>query len=429
MPDIFGAILFFVFCIGVSYFEHSKFGTVITPFGVIAWPYAIIVLMVNFCWKHFGFFPVSLESILFVILCLIFFIAGAYSVLFLLGDKWQESIIVKKEQHDLGKILALYRPLFLLLAVVSIIAGGLQFYRVSMEFGLIGMASNAFRDAYGSGPLSHIMLLSRPAFIFLFVDYLFRRKKSTLILLVAIFLIVMARQVKYHVIVLLLGSIYLGYLNNLMRFSLKKVLLYAVVIYVIFNLSYAVGFSTLGLGYAYSARVQTFLFNHFFTYLFGGPIGFSEILKNPAYPLFSSKELLAVPINLIGLFHGDHSSVNIIFSNWVPVSNIHRYFHGSNVFGLFGTLYVYIGTYATFIYMFFVGIFTYSIGSLARRDKSRIGFQLMYVFLLGFLTLAFFGFYFNMLSFVEGSFFMVLIPPVYLLICKAFRFAWMNHQA
>ena len=193
-------------------------------------------------------------------------------------------------------------------------------------------------------------------------------------------------------------------------------------------MSYTIGFGALGINRTYSPRVQAFLFNHFFAYLFGGPIGFSEILKDPAYPMYSFKEIISVPLNIARFLRGDSGFVNIVFKNWVPISTIHNYFHGSNVFGMFGMIYAYIGTYITLILGFIMGMFTYVFGFLILKNRDSLGFQLTYVFILSFLTLSFFAFYFNVLSFVEVSFYMLTIPFLHTTGRKLMHFTKLQHQ-
>ena len=72
----FGPLLLVLFCLGVTLWERQRCGTALAPFETLAWPYAAIVGLINFGGRHFGFFPVSLKSILFVLACLMFFILG-----------------------------------------------------------------------------------------------------------------------------------------------------------------------------------------------------------------------------------------------------------------------------------------------------------------------------------------------------------------
>ena len=412
MIDILSTSILIIFCCIISFREYSQFRTFITPFNIIAWPYTIIVTLINCIGKYFGFFSVSMKSIFYVIICLSFFVLAKPFIKIFFSLKTNTSFN-HEDNPDIHKILESYRTFFIVIAYISIIAGFIHLYFCIKEFGWYNIASYDFREAYGSGILSHIMLLSRPSFIFIFAYYLYSKKKSLLLPLLLIFFIIIIRQVKYHVIVLLLGSLYFSFSYHLIRISFKRVFYLVIITYIIFNLSYTIGFSTLGISHAYSSKVQSFLFNHFFTYLFGGPIGFSEILKDSTYPLYSLNEIFAVPINFIRILNGRKEFVDIIINHWIPVSSIHKYFHTSNVYGLFGMLYAYIGTYLTFIYLFVWGIIIYSVFYLNITNKYRIDFKMVFAFISGYLTLSFFGLYFNMLSFFEVTIYILLLPSIF----------------
>ncbi len=399
MIDILSVFVLILFCISISFWEYSQFKTFITPFNVITWPYIIIALMINCIGKYFGFFPVSFKSIFFVIGCLSFFILGKIFISTCIDNKSKQS--TNSSNLNIDNIFKSYRSLFIIIAYISIIAGLIHFHSCIKEFGWRGIASYDFRNTYGSGLLSHIMLISRPAFIFIFAYYLYSKKKTLLFPLLLIFIMVIIRQVKYHVIILLLGGIYFSFSYHLIRINFKKIFYLIIIIYTLFNLSYTIGFSTLGVSHAYSSKVQTFLFNHFFTYLFGGVIGCSEILNNTFYPLYSIKEIFAVPVNIVRVLNEHNELVDIIIRNWIPVSNIHKYFHNSNVFGLFGMLYAYMGVYLTFLYLFISGIIIYGIYNISIRNDNKIVPRLISIIIMSFLTLSFFGFYFNMLAFAE----------------------------
>lgn len=424
MEYIAGSFIILIFCITISCWEYSRLGTVISPFGVLAWPYAVVVCMINIIGRHFGFFGVSLKSILFVVLCMVFFCLGGMAVR--MRGSNRKNLTVKKERLE---VFDRFRPLYIILALVAIAAAVLHFVNLMNRFELYQLMTKQFRDEYGSGALSHIMLFGRPAFVFLFADYIHKKRWWIIPILVAIVGLILIRQVKYHIIVLILASLYYSYYNGLIRFNFKKLLFYSVLAYLIFDISYSVGFSALGISHALSSEVQSFLFNHFFTYLFGGPIGFSEILKSSAYPLYTYKEVFAVPINIVRFLHREPSMVDIVIHNWVVVSNIYKYFHSSNVFTMFGTLYAYIGPYMTLIYCFFTGLFSYMIASLAAKETSSPAVRMFYSFILGFLTLSFFGFYFNMLPFVEICLYTVIFPFLFSFIMEFFEVIGREYRA
>jgi len=413
LEEIFGTLLLIVFCFLVSFYEKSRYGTIITPFGTLAWPYAAVIALVNFTGGTIGFYSVSLQSTLFVIVGLAFFrVGGGCAALIPLKDRRTDENV--SDGHEtLEAVFDFYRPLFVFLACVSIVAGTFHFHRAISELGWTGIAGVRFEDAYGKGVLAHIMLLSRPAFFFLFADYLLTKRKTHLVFLWIIFVQVLVLQIKYHIAVLLLGSVCLGFILGLLKLNIKKIIVYACLVYLLFNLTYVVGFSRIGLKYSYSPRVQFFLFNHFFTYLYGGVIGFSEVLKNTGIPIYSFKEVFAVPLNLYRFAIGRSDLISVIVHHWVSVSRNYQYFHSTNVFGFFGALYYFIGTYATFIIGFMFGLVTYFFRRLHLRRDAFLGIHLAYAYLLGFMTISFFNFFFCIIDVYEVFFYLLAIPLLY----------------
>jgi len=416
---ILGAVLILIFCLLLTGIEKRNLRTIFTPFSVLAWPYAAVICVINLFAVQYGFYPVSIRCILFIIVSLLFFFIGGM-IIPLFFRKSKPFYTSQSEQVNIVQnTMDFFRPLFILLAIISIITGIFHLiHSIHDAGGWFFIASKKFEDTYGKGVLSHIMLINRPAFLFLAADNMYKKRITKTLLLVTMFLLILVLQIKNHIFTILLGGFYFAYLYGLTKVNLKKIILYSVIVYILFYISYMIGFSRIGLSNASSTNVQYYLINLFFTYLFGGPIGFSEILNDSTYPLYSMSEIFAVPVNLYNALAGDPKLVNIIFFHWIPVSNRHMYFHTSNVFGLFGMVYMYVGTYATWLYMFFTGIIAYLLRFLSLEKTSFIGFKMIYAFMLSFLTLSFFGLYFNILLIYEASLYMILFPLIYLLLMK-----------
>jgi hypothetical protein len=415
MEEILSVLILFPFCWLISRWEKAKFRTYITPFATLAWPFSILVIAINLGGIHFGFFAVSLKSVLFVILCLLFFLMGGYSVVHAFKEHGDT---VSRNLKSKESVLERYRPLFILLALVSILGGGVHFLRVIADLGWMNIGSREFKDTMGAGIFAHIVLLSRPSFIFLFADYIRMKRKYILVLLVMMLIIILTRLVKYHIVILILGGIYFSHMNGIMKFSWKKTAIYVGLIYLIFNVTYVVGFSTQGFQHAYSSKVQSYLLNHFFTYIFGGPIGLSKVLDKGVYPLYSYDEIFAVPLNLYRFMITKEEMVDIIYHKWIPVSSIHEYFHSTNTFSLFGMAYLFLGTFGTLIYMYIIGAVAYLFQHLSRQRGNNVGYSLIHAMNLGFLTISFFGLYFNILNFFEVWFYTLIIPIMYMIMRK-----------
>jgi hypothetical protein len=133
------------------------------------------------------------------------------------------------------------------------------------------------------------------------------------------------------------------------------------------------------------AEFMDFIYKHFFFYLFSGPLGFSEMLKNKWVATGDASPMFAPFLNIFHLFTGEEmiSPINklrvVITPNYV----------GTNVFTFFGTMYFYLGKVNGIIFTFVIGLSYYSLyflGILLRKN-----WLIITVFIL--LTLLAFGWF------------------------------------
>ncbi len=411
MENALSILAVLVYCIVVGYYDIKNHKSIMTPFIFIIVPYTIVVVLINTIGVYYEFFSVNLKSVMFVILCVSFFKFGGWYSQFLYKQNQVDVKIRSFNEKELTYLFNRYKTLFVWLAIISIVASIIHFRNALKEVGgWFYIASIEFEDAYGKGLLSHVGQLNRPAFTFLFAYYFFSKKKYILFLLVGMFISVLVLQIKAHIITILLSGIIFANLLNVIKVNFKKTLLFCVLILVLFNVSYVIGYSRIGMSSAYSSKVQLYLMYQFFTYLFGGVLGFSEVINDAIYPLYSSKEIFAIPINIYNTITGNPELVDVIVHRWVSISKNYQYFHSSNVFTFFGMLFMYIGSLYTYIYMFIIGIVSYILKALAFKIKPYIGFQMTYAFYLSFIALSFFDIYFNQLQIYHTSFLMIVIP-------------------
>ena len=227
MENYLGLLILLLFCILVSSWEKYKEGTIITPFGVIAWPYAIVVSMINLGGIYFGYFPVSVQSILFVILCLLFFKLGEWFIGLAFNNTGIDKKLVSFNSEELKICFNKYKSLFIILAIISIIASIIHFHQsLKTVGGWFFIYSKEFQYTYSRGIFGHIMQLNRTAFTFLFGYYFFSKKKFTLPLLILMFLSILLVQIKTHIITTFLSGILFSYLIHVKKFNFKKIVSY-----------------------------------------------------------------------------------------------------------------------------------------------------------------------------------------------------------
>lgn len=394
-----GVVILLLFFGFAGYADKKLTGSWISPFNIVFMPYVAVVTIINLGGVHFGFYSVSLQSIFFVILSGLFFLFGRTGVT-LLTKKYTLGISANVEHNNqsLDDSLDRYKLVFIVFAVISIVASIINFTLALKEVGgLFFIGTKEFEDAYGKGLLSHISQLNRPAFMFLIASFLNKKNLFVLLLLILMFISVLALQIKTHIISMFMSGVFFTYLLGLLRINIKKLLLYGLAIFMLFNISYTISYSRVGFENAYSGKVQMYLLNHFFAYLFGGPIGFSEVMKIPSYPLFHLEELFAVPLNIYNKFYSGIPLVEVIIKHWLPISTHYRYFHSSNVFTMFGTLYIYLGVYGTMLVMLMLGFVTYFVYYFSLKKTPWHSLKMIYAFYLSFLLLSFFGLYFHLL--------------------------------
>ena len=129
--------------------------------------------------------------------------------------------------------------------------------------------------------------------------------------------------------------------------------------------------------------------------------------------MYSTKIIFAVLINFYNTINGDSRLVDVIVHYWMSVSTNYQFFHYTNVYTLFGALYMFLGTFGALLYMFFTGIVSYLLKYFAYIKNAYIGFQLAYAFYLSFLSIAFFDIYFNQLQIYHTSVLMIVLPIIF----------------
>lgn len=413
-------IILIIFNVFVTYWEKSKDGTIFTPFALLAWPYTLVVVLINVIGFHFGYFSVSLKCILFVLTGYIFYLIGGRVLIeFFIKDKI-EYRPHSSRKINLQELFSFYRPLFVAMAIISIIVSIIDF---QLSLKIVGgwqmITSNEFEKTYGCGIIGHIMMLNRPAFIYLFGDYLLSKKKYVLILLILMFITILLLQIKTHIFTTLLSGIIFGYLIGVLKINIKKIVIVCLIVAVVFNITYVIGFSWIGLTNVYSYKIQSVLINYFFSYLFGGAIAFSEVFKNAMFPIYRSEIIFSVPINIYHTLFTKSEIVNVVLPYWTTISS-KGYLNYANIYTLIGTLYMFLGVYATYIYMLFLGAIYYFLRYVIFKNY-YIGFQLTYAILLSFITLSFFNILYNHLVIYEISFLSIILPVSYYFIVKLSR--------
>lgn len=392
---------FCVIVLVMTFVEHSQYKTFITPFTVMVWPYIFIVLFLLMFGWHRKYNPVSVESIGYVAVnVVVLWLTGQVMWFVLRG---QQSLEVNSDLEDF--ITAHYK-IFLAVVGLGILAGISSFIKTGLTFGFNTLGTESFQLAFCGGILGHITIQAYPSFILLAAYWLKNHGKILFVFLLLMVFIVLANQIKYRTVLLILPAVYLAIQSKMVK-KLKAVHLVVIglVILAIFVLAYFIGFSSI-FGFNRACRLLPYIFGAFEDYLVGGSITLGYFLRG--YENYLSPDIVfTVPLNVIRFITGEFNYVNPIIPFFVPIAS--QFAVKNNTGTIFTTLYMCLGFYGSLIFMMVMGLLIYTIYNLA-LSKRGIVLSLLSAHLLGILTLSFFGYHFHLLPLWEVGISMIITP-------------------
>lgn len=403
MENIFLLIIIILVIFILSLIEYKEYRSILTPFNVLVWPYLLIVLYVNLFAIRRGYFPVTIESIFFVGLnAIVFWLVGQNVWLF---------IRPKKYTRDFSERFKIFivknRTPLLFILWIAILASVIQFVQIVAKIGIKGISGEVFEKTYGYGILGHLAILGYPSFILLSSSCFIIRDKIVELSILFMGIVILASQVKYHLILPVVAIFYFLVLSKIIKKSIVKPLCVVIIlIFVIFYLSYFISFSA-RFGYRDTLKLlSNFIIEHVELYLIGGPIALGVFLDGYEYSL-SWKAMFQVPINIYRWLSGSHNFYRISENavDYVSIGDKKI----TNVGTMFEIVYRCIGFQGSILFMVVLGILVYVIYNLALKRKT-IFLLLLSSWLLSILTLCgFFGYYFNLLMIFEVSFDIIFI--------------------
>jgi len=392
--------------------ERHQYKTFITPFNVIVWPYLFVVLfLLGFGW-HRQYKPVTSESIVFVALNVaLFWLTGQIIWYILRGRQISETNV------QLETFITDHRSILLGIVWVAIAAGLLSFAKIGITLGFDALGTESFQLAFRSGILGHITILAYPSFILLGAFWLKNHSKFVLLSLLLMIFVVLANQVKYRTILLLLPTLYFAVQSRIVRkIKTVNIIVAGLAIFAIFVLAYFIGF-TATLGFNRAILLLSFTFNAFEDYVVAGPITLGYFLKG--FENYLSPDIVfTVPVNLHHFIVGDYNYVNPAIPFFVPIAT--QFAVKNNTGTIFTTLYMCLGFYGSLIFMMVIGLVIYTIYNLALSKRGTV-LNLLSVHLLGILTVSFFGYHFHLLPLWEAGFSMIITPYAVSALRRIFR--------
>ena len=411
------SIVFLLTVLSLTLFDKSRLNTILTPFTITAWPFVIIIILVNFILIHFQFPAVTLRVQIFILVnVLILWVIGFISYYFTEYQKPEKPKII---YSDVFREFARFDLFLIILANTLVVIILFHTYSILQKHGgwaFIG--DERFERMLIVGPVAHLVILAKVTFLLLFFIYKNSRYKIFIIItLTGLFFSIASIQVKYH----LFWMFIIGFLYNTLSKSpqkqLKSVLNIALILFLLMNMFWIILTLAWGTFDVANMGIWEFLAKQFLNYFVAGTIVLDQWLNwgniRPDWTLF------IVFMNFYYVIMGNPFRIN-----FVPYVSNGFLETAPGIYGNVGTsygVYYLIGGYPlTLVMTIAIGLITYLIFYKSRTTGGPI---LLYFNMLS-LTLAlltFFGQYFTLLPFYEMTAFFLIIIVIFKVINKAYE--------
>jgi len=367
------------------------YGKVINPFSVLTLPFLSIFLFNNIIGINLGFYRISDQVMVFVLLIFIsFFISNLLVLLF--SSKMNRKIKrlrIKKINFAMKIAMSISLFSFILL-----------FIKAYFKIGLDNFFSDNMGLVIGQGIFAHISMLGYPAFIYFSYRFFIRKNKLSLFFMFSYLFFSFGSMTKYHVIFPIIGAFILisFYVDNL-KIIKYSIMLFTVII-ILFISNYSIYFNTL------SFEIIQWASNHIILYIIGGSIVFSQMIDINL--MFYSTISLFERISNV-LLPTYFSKFGISFFPSAGYMTISDTGAKSNVSTFFGSAYYFLDFFGVIVLIFILGLIVSTIYIIALKSENLI----LRIFSAHFMTiifLMFFGNYFSLLGIWERGFWILFIP-------------------
>ena len=371
---------------------------------VLAVPYLAVVMLVNIFGVSLGFYSFHPPSTSVWILGLLLFWLSGWVIAFPFMQGRMRSEIRRRPFRF--EPAAQKWALMLLWVIIPLVAFRLLTLLNSMG-GLSALANDEFSRRYGSGFFAHLLTFGYPLLILLIGTV--RRHQLLILLTIGITLaLIFVYQVKSWIIVPLTAGMIYRWLSGRMEITPKLIPRAALLMVVLFFGSYLVTFGVRNPALLLEPAVYQFLSGHFMHYLFAGVMALSEYARTSVTVEPTPDQVFAPFVNLYNFLVGQ-TVISALNEQFIPISVAGR---TSNVFTLFGSLFMALGWLGGMLYTIAMGVIIYTI-YLAVRLNRNSWFAVLWAYLAAMLALGWFDFYFWNLAALEASVYCVLIGVVF----------------
>ncbi|MBP7885767.1 MAG: oligosaccharide repeat unit polymerase [Candidatus Marinimicrobia bacterium] len=421
------SLTFFSIVFALTTFEKRRLNTLVTPFIVTAWPFAIISVLVNYILIYIGFKPFTMRAQLFV-LCnlMILWIIGQ-----LFSHFYKTEKTINQNSGRLDNLIMEYSDYEWLVIIISWIVIGVILKKVISLFNQFGgfafLGDPRFEDKMTHGFAAHMGEVAKVCFILLGIFFRFsKRKVLSFLTLVGLFIALAAMQVKYHLLWVVI-MLFIYKINEIPPSKQWKALLWTgIIVLFIMNLFWVlltIAWKTFSFT---SEGVWKFLLEHTMLYITSSPINLDEWLNYPAIKPDST--MLSVFYNIKNVIIGNPlrsdpgQDVSIGF---LPISNITF----SNTGTAYGVFYLIGGWMFTLFMTVLLSVIYYWVFFQNRRQPN-IYLTFINIFCMTLATLTFFVQYLTLLSLYEFIFIYLIMITIFRVLnyLKLENRSWQNNN-
>jgi hypothetical protein len=389
----------------LSRLERGRITTRVTPFNVLAFPYAVVVVIAFFLAPLLGFVSLSSGSVM-IWMCGLFIV---WAMGMLLTRGFLGESLTRRISEGLKASFPTERSTVRLAMSLGIIAIPLVPYKLLEATRIAGgwwtIGSPEFKAAYLHGPLAHLVVLCGPLVILLLGT---ATSKTRLQLAVAgtLMVFIFFGQAKGIILQPIVGGLFYRVMTGRTRISLKTIGVVCLCGVLVFGMVDLITSEVEGVFSPLTADTYFFMGRHFCFYLLSGPLALSEAVRGRNVDVIGEPETIFAPfVNIYrvvtgsgdlvteGTSKGEGADIDLIYSS---VN------HSSNVFTFFGTLYLYLGGFGAALYSAITASLCYLLLMVAGGTKNELLLTL-YCCIAAQLLFGFFELYFWHLTVFEVS--------------------------
>lgn len=387
------SLVFFAVIISVLlYIDYKNAKSLVEPFGLIAIPYLIIIVVNNIFAVKLGFYKVSDKVIRMLLIALIMFFIGSRYIYIKrnLANETQEDIDNKIK----NKFASIKIKNYLIYTIVFEILISIRLIMIVFKNG-IGWLSDDTNEGYlMTGLLGHF-LLSFYIVLPIILLYWLNNKKQIIYLVVTIIgvILLFSTFIKYHCIGIIV-LMFLFVVSENKKYLKNGTIIMLFGVCCVFVANYVITFyMRKGLDDVDS----TFYINHFWKYTAGSIINGNNIFTNGIfvkYNLFQKIGMCIFP--LINMFMEKFFKFSFISKPSLKMMAVSKYGEYSNVIDFIGFMYPSKSGFIDFLafacFMLFFGFICGMIFYFGKRNKKKFCMG-TWIFLTFFCFLSFFSVY------------------------------------